>query len=122
MSEPPEPPKPPEPAQFPQPSSCETGPAQGRSGGSLLRGLLTGTFVYVAVPALSLLGGTQGGYFGIFWIVLEIVVTIVVIFAGIGMVANRDTRLTGAGVFLSLALGIIVTNGVCIGLTQVLAS
>jgi hypothetical protein len=84
---------------------------------ALLYGMGFGTLCYAVGFGVSLaaLGGTNDtmNWFGT-WVLIAIIVTLGVLFAGITCVSVLQTRAFGAGLLISLAIGIIVGNGACI--------
>jgi hypothetical protein len=105
---------------YPTPPPIEPEPPQlprflGRFG--LLYGMGLGTLCYAIGfgASLSALGSTNDtmSWFGV-WVVVAFAVTLGVLIAGIVCVSIRFTRSFGAGLLISLAIGIIVGNGACI--------
>ena len=83
---------------------------------ALLYGMGVGTLCYAIGFAVSLpaLGSSDDmmSWFGV-WILIAVIVTLGVLFAGVTCVSIQRTRAFGAGLLISLAIGIIVGNGAC---------
>jgi hypothetical protein len=82
-----------------------------------LYGLVAGTLVYALGYALALATGyDQQGYWALGWIAAGLLVTVVVFLIGLPMTIIARTRGFGAGLLISMAIGLIVGSGVCIAL------
>jgi hypothetical protein len=84
---------------------------------AVLYGMGLGTLCFAVGFAVSLaaLGGDQQTWF-FTWGLIAVLVTIVVLAAGITCIVMPRTRGFGAGLLISLAIGIIVGNGACIAI------
>ena len=84
---------------------------------AVLYGTGLGTLCYAIGFAGSLLAlrQDQGTWF-FTWGLIAVLVTIAVLAAGITCVVIQRTRGFGAGLLISLAIGIIVGNGACIAI------
>ena len=80
-----------------------------------LYGLVAGTLVYVLGYALAVAGGyDQQGYWALGWIAAGFLVSVLVFLIGLPMTIIARTRAFGAGLLISMAIGLIVGSGVCI--------
>jgi len=86
---------------------------------AVLYGMGLGTVVYAVGFGLSLtaLGGDRLAWFGT-WAVIAGIVTLGVLAGGIVCVSIRRTRSFGAGLLISLAIGLFVGNGACIAIVS----
>jgi hypothetical protein len=77
-----------------------------------------GTVVYVVGYALSFLTGqSQGqGYWAFAWLAIGFGISFVLMLVGIVLTVLPRTRQFGAGLLISIAIGLIAGSGVCIAL------
>jgi hypothetical protein len=111
---PPAPPLPPAPALPPQPQ-----PPRFLGQFALLYGLGLGTLVYAIGYGLAVAGSgglNSDGSWALAWLAVELAITVLVVVGGITLTVIGYTRAFGSGVLISLAMGLIVGNGVCIAL------
>jgi hypothetical protein len=85
----------------------------------MLWGIGIGTVVYIIGYALSFLdgGADQGqGYWAFAWLSIGIGVSFLLFLIGLVLTILARTRLFGAGLLISIAIGLIAGSGVCIAL------
>lgn len=88
----------------------------------LLIGLGAGFVLYALILAFSVLIGLDGqgyddqGYWALNLIGFMLVVTLLVLIAGLVMVFMPKTRKLGAGLLISIAVGLFVDGGTCVAL------
>jgi hypothetical protein len=82
---------------------------------AMVYGIGLGTLCYAIGfgASLAALHGDTTTWFGV-WVAVAFFVTLGVLVAGITCVSIQRTRPFGAGLLISLAIGIIVGNGACI--------
>jgi len=127
--EPPETPLPPPPAPpaFPPPPAPALQPSElaGPDPGWLGRkapfvGIGAGLALFALGYSLSLAGGTDDdGYWLLGLLVYGFLVTVVVAIAGITLTVIRHTRAFGAGLLISVAIGVLAGGGVCVAVLAV---
>lgn len=85
---------------------------------ALLYGMGIGTVVYVVGYALSFLTGqSQGqGYWAFAWLAIGFGISFVLMLVGIVLTVLARTRQFGAGLLISIAIGLIAGSGVCVAL------
>jgi hypothetical protein len=82
-----------------------------------LYGLVAGIVVYALGYTVALATGyDQQGYWALGWIAAGFLVSVVVLLIGLPMTIVVRTRGFGAGLLISMAIGLIVGSGVCIAL------
>lgn len=105
--------------QVPPTAGAPTTPPQFLGRFALLYGMGIGTLVYVIGYALSFLDGSadQGqGYWAFAWLAIGFGLSFVLLLIGIVLVVLPRTRQFGAGLLISIAIGLIAGSGVCIAL------
>jgi hypothetical protein len=109
------PPMPPMPSMPPVPVGPPAPRFLGRA--APLYGLAAGTLAYVLGYGLAVASGfDQQGYWALGWIAAGFLVSVVVFLLGLPLTIITRTRAFGAGVLISMAIGLIVGSGVCIAL------
>lgn len=87
-------------------------------------GLASGTGLYVLGYALSLLGGFSsrgsGDYEpavgGFLVIIAGVLITLVLLLAGVILAAIQRTRMFGAGMLISVSIGVLCGGGICVAI------
>jgi hypothetical protein len=120
-SPPPLPPPPPPPAFPPPPApSLQPGELAGPDPGWLGRkapfvGIGAGLALFALGYALSLAGGTDDqGYWLLGLLVSGFLVTVILSIAGLTLTVIKHTRAFGAGLLISVAIGVLIGGGVCV--------
>ena len=113
--------QPPELPSAPQVSPTEGAPAPpgwlGRS--APLVGIGVGLLLYLVAYGLSFTSGRDDqGYWAIGFVLLGFLASVVLFIAGLVLTILQRTRGFGAGLLISIAIGVLVGGGVCIALLR----
>jgi len=82
-----------------------------------LYGLVAGTLAYVLGYGIAVASGYDDeGYWVLGWLGAGFGVSVIVFLAGLPLTIIARTRAFGAGVLISMAIGLIAGSGVCIAL------
>jgi len=113
--------QPPELPSAPQVSPTEGAPATpgwlGRS--APLVGIGVGLLLYAVAYGLTLTGGRDDqGYWAIGFLVFGALASVILFIAGLVLTILQRTRGFGAGLLISIAIGVLVGGGVCIALLR----
>lgn len=84
-----------------------------------LVGVGVGTALYALAYVAAVLTTLEPGLWALAWAVYGIFLTIVLVIAGLILVIIERTRAFGAGILISIGVGLIVGGGVCIAILQV---
>jgi hypothetical protein len=103
----------------PPTAGAPTTPPQFLGRFAIFYGMGIGTLVYVIGYALSFLGGgtDQGqGYWAFAWLAAGVGISFLLFLVGVVLTVLPRSRQFGAGLLISIAIGLIAGSGVCIAL------